>query len=74
MEKANSQLMKREKLSKALLVCFIDRCLNLPVREIFHNLTILLQQNVRFSVRKKDVNRIHSVALQSRAVKQKLML
>ncbi|CAF1165227.1 unnamed protein product [Adineta ricciae] len=29
-EKANNQLMKREKLSKALLVCFIDRCLNLP--------------------------------------------
>ncbi|UJR26520.1 hypothetical protein I4U23_007843 [Adineta vaga] len=29
-EKTNSQMIKREKLSKALLVCFIDRCLNLP--------------------------------------------
>ncbi|CAF0788896.1 unnamed protein product [Rotaria sp. Silwood1] len=30
MERKNSQMIKREKLSKALLVCFIDRCLNLP--------------------------------------------
>ncbi|CAF0965132.1 unnamed protein product [Adineta ricciae] len=30
MERANNQLIKREKLSKALLICFIDRCLNLP--------------------------------------------
>ncbi|CAF4212678.1 unnamed protein product [Rotaria sp. Silwood2] len=30
MERKNSQLIKREKLSKALLVCYIDRCNNLP--------------------------------------------
>ncbi|CAF1149216.1 unnamed protein product [Adineta steineri] len=30
MEKTNSQMMRREKLSKALLVCYIDRCINLP--------------------------------------------
>lgn len=32
MEKINNQPMYRERLSKALVVCFIDRCLNLPVR------------------------------------------
>jgi Ca2+-dependent lipid-binding protein len=30
MEKLNNQFMNRDKLSKALLVCFIDRCTNLP--------------------------------------------
>lgn len=29
-ERLNSSLMRREKVSKALLVCFIDRCTNLP--------------------------------------------
>ncbi|CAF3620644.1 unnamed protein product [Rotaria sordida] len=30
MERKNNSMIKREKLSKALLVCFIDRCTNLP--------------------------------------------
>ncbi|CAF4573725.1 unnamed protein product, partial [Rotaria sp. Silwood2] len=29
-ERKNNVMIKREKLSKALLVCYIDRCLNLP--------------------------------------------
>jgi hypothetical protein len=34
MEKINNQTNKREILSKALVVCFIDRCINLPVSKI----------------------------------------
>lgn len=38
-ERANNQMIKQEKLSKALLMVFIDRCLNLPVRiSSFHSL------------------------------------
>ncbi|CAF4736197.1 unnamed protein product, partial [Rotaria sp. Silwood2] len=29
-ERKNNEMIKREKVSKALLVCYIDRCLNLP--------------------------------------------
>ncbi|CAF5072055.1 unnamed protein product, partial [Rotaria sp. Silwood1] len=29
-ERKNNEMIKGEKLSKALLVCYIDRCLNLP--------------------------------------------
>lgn len=31
MERANSHMIKREMLSKALVVCYIDRCVSLPV-------------------------------------------
>jgi hypothetical protein len=31
MEETNNQTNKRETVSKALVVCFIDRCINLPV-------------------------------------------
>lgn len=60
MERANQQLMHREKLAKALVVCFIDRCSNLPVRQ-----TVLYRYSIEVcfsSDRKKHVvNRIHSV-------------
>ena len=32
-ERINNQSIKRDKLSQALLICFIDRCTNLPVRK-----------------------------------------
>ena len=31
-ERTNNKMIKQEKLSKALLMVFIDRCLNLPVQ------------------------------------------
>lgn len=33
MERENGPKFKQDKLAKALLVCFIDRCTNLPVRQ-----------------------------------------
>ncbi len=49
MHRTNSQMIKREKLSTALLVCYIDRCINLPVRKS----QIIFKNFCRFSQRSK---------------------
>ncbi len=72
MEQVNSQSTKREGLSKALLVCFIDRCFNLPVSKI-KTRSFLFFILFDFSDRRKLVeNQIHFVELKLKQEKQKL--
>ena len=50
MERENGPKFKQDKLAKALLVCFIDRCTNLPVRtrqKVFPTHTTLLRFRAR---------------------------
>jgi hypothetical protein len=70
MQRTNSQMMNQETLSKALLVCYIDRCLNLPVR--IKNLQSFFKFR-KFSDREKVVeNQIHFVELKLIQQKTKL--
>ncbi len=65
MERTNNQMIKQEKLSKALLIIFIDRCVDLPVGTYFE-FDLNKKKVSFFSVQKKLVeNQIHSVVLKS---------
>jgi hypothetical protein len=58
-------MIKQEKLSKALLVVFIDRCTNLPVDSIKRECLCCIDLCSMFSDRKRRVSRIHSVESKS---------
>jgi hypothetical protein len=74
MEKANHQMIQPEKLSKALLVCFIDRCINLPVNKTKKKRKLFKRKFFfNFSDREKlDENQIHFVEFELKQLKKKL--
>ena len=53
--------MRREKLSKALLVCFIDRCTNLPVEEFLSGSSFPSTLVSSRLAREEDASRTESV-------------